>query len=53
MCRIASTENNWKLKFSMQTSMTQIKTIFTYCHGSVNLDNVNVLYLAYGHVHHF
>ena len=50
MCRIASTEINWKLKFSIQTSMTHINTIFAYCHASVNLDSVNILYLAYENV---
>ena len=34
-----------KLKFSMQTHLTHINIIFEYCHASMSLDNVNVLYL--------
>ena len=48
---ISGTEHNWKLKFSMQTNLTHINTIFKYCHSSVNLDNVDVLYLEDGNVY--
>ena len=34
-----------KLKFSMQTHVTHINTISEYYHASMNLDNVDVLYL--------
>ena len=39
------------LKFSMQTHLTHINTIFEYCHASMNLDNVIVLYLEIGNVY--
>ena len=39
-----------KLKFSMQTYLTHINIIFEYCHASVILDNVDVLYLEDGNV---
>ena len=42
---ISGREHNWKLKFSLQTHLTHINTIFKYCHASVNLDNVHVLCL--------
>ena len=38
-------EHNRKLKFSMQTNLTHINTIFKYFHASVILDIVDVLYL--------
>ena len=38
-------ERNRKLKFSMQTHLTHINTIFKYFHASVILDIVDVLYL--------
>ena len=38
-------EHNRKLKFSMQTHLTHINTIFKYFHASVILDIVDVLYL--------
>ena len=39
------TEHNRKLKFIMYSHLTHINTIFEYCHASVVLDNVDVLYL--------
>ena len=42
---ISGTEHNRKLKFSMQTLLTHVNTITEYCHASVNLDYVDVLYL--------
>ena len=47
---ISGTEYNRKLKFSMLTYLTHINTIFEYCLASVNVDNVNVLYLENGNV---
>ena len=47
---ISGTEHNWKLKFSMETHLTSINAIFEYCHGSVNLDDEDVLYLKYWNV---
>ena len=41
---ISGTEHNRKLKFSRQTYLTHINTIFEYCHASVILGNVDVLY---------
>ena len=38
-------ECNRKLKFSMQTHLTHINTIFKYFHAPVILDIVDVLYL--------
>ena len=38
-------EHNAKLNFSLETHLTHINTIFEYCHASVILDNVDVLYL--------
>ena len=38
-------ERNRKLKFSMQTHLTHINTIFKYFHAPVILDIVDVLYL--------
>ena len=40
---ISVTEHNWKLKFSMQTHLPQINTVFEYCHASMNLDHVDIL----------
>ena len=45
---ISGTKHNRKLKwkFSMQTHLTHINTIFEYCHASVIIDNVlDVVYL--------
>ena len=42
---ISGTEYKRKLKLSMQTHQTHINTVFEYCHASVILDNINVLYL--------
>ena len=47
---VSGAEHNWKLKFRMQTHLADINTIFEYYHASVNLDNVDVLYLEYEHV---
>ena len=33
------------MKFSIKTNLINIKTIFEYCHASVNSGNVDVLYL--------
>ena len=38
-------KHTWKLKFSMQTHLTHINTIFEYCHASVNSDNLDILHL--------
>ena len=37
----------------MQTRLTEIhvNTLFEYCHASVNLDNVDILYLENGNVY--
>ena len=51
MVYILGTEHDLELKFSMQTNLTDINTIFEYCHASVNLNNVYVLYLEYGNVY--
>ena len=45
---ISGTEHNRKLKFSMQTHLRYIKTIFEYCNASENLGNVDVSYLEVG-----
>ena len=42
---ISGTEYNRNLKLSMQTHQTHTNTVFEYCHASVILDNINVLYL--------
>ena len=44
---ISGTEHNWKLKFSMQAHLTDINTIFEYCHNN----NVDVLHLEDGTVY--
>ena len=41
---ISDTEHNLKLKFSMETYLTHIITIFEYYHASVILGNVDILY---------
>ena len=51
MVYILGTEHDLELKFSMQTNLTDINTIFEYCHASVNLNSVYVLYLEYGNVY--
>ena len=45
---ISVTEHYWKLKVSMQTHLTQINTVFEYCHASMNLDHVDILYFEMG-----
>ena len=54
MCRrdiyISGTKQSRKLKFSMQTYVTLRMFIFEYCHASVILDNVEILYLEDGNV---
>ena len=35
----------------MFTGLTHVKTIFEYCHASVNSDNVGLLYLEDVNVH--
>ena len=42
--------NNRKLKFSMQTHLTHINTIFRYYPATITLDNADVLYLEDGNV---
>ena len=51
MACISSREYNWKLKFSMQTQLTHENTTLECWCGSVNLDNVNGLYLENGNVY--
>ena len=48
---ISGTEHNWKLNFSMQTHLTLINTIFEYCHASVNLGYVLLLYMDDGNAY--
>ena len=48
---ISCKEHKRKLKFSMQTHLTYINTIFEYCHASVIIANVNVLYSEDGKVY--
>ena len=35
----------------MKTHPTDINALFEYCHASLNLDNVDVLYFEYGNVY--
>ena len=42
---ISGTEQKLKLKFSMQTYLTHLNSIFEYYHASVNLDREYVLHL--------
>ena len=45
------TEHNRKLKFSLQTHLTHINTIFEYCYGAVKLDNEDDFHLEDVNVH--
>ena len=47
---ISVLEHCVNMKFRIQLLLTLIYTKFKYCHVSVNLDNVNVLYLENGNV---
>ena len=47
---ISGTEHSKKLKFSTLTYLTNATIIFEYCHASVVLDNVDILYLEDGNV---
>ena len=47
---ITCTEHNWKLKFSMQSHLTDTNALFEYCHASENLEK-DILYLEYGNVY--
>ena len=53
---ISALEHCRKMKFRIQLHLTLINsiiiiyTVYKYCHASVNLDNVDVLYLENGNV---
>ena len=47
---MSGAEHSWKLKFIMQTYLTHVNIILEYCHASVVLENVDVLYLEDGNV---
>ena len=48
---ISALEHCRKMKFRIQLHVTLINTIFKYCHVSMNIYNVDVLYLENGNVH--
>ena len=47
---VSALEHCRQMKFRMQFHLTLINTIFKICHASVDLDNVDVLYLENGNV---
>ena len=41
----------WEVEIQYVNSSETLNTIFAYCHASVNLDNVDILYLENGNIY--